>query len=149
MACLNPTIQSAISNQQSAIDQQSAISDQQSLSFRIKPPRVDARVNPVAIERRFFGGFRADRAPEAEGKFQSIDIAVVREKQTLLRRRCTRCTRCSGRCTGCTGCSGGCTGCTGCCGGRTLCTWRTLCTLCTLRTLCTRSPGSPLPTQHD
>src|SRR5688572_12299751 len=51
------------------------------LRGRVEASRINLGVDPVAIEGRFFRGFRTGGAPDAEGQLQPVDVAVVREEE--------------------------------------------------------------------
>src|SRR5712664_3654986 len=54
-------------------------------SFRnLELSRIDLRVDPDAIEGRFFHGVGTDRPPDSEGQFEAVDLSIVGEIHALL-----------------------------------------------------------------
>ena len=77
-------------------------------SFRsgVESPWVDSRVDPEAIESRFFRGFGAGRAADAERQFQTIDVPIIRKEHPLFGSRRVQQVQRVQRVHGCTGCTG-------------------------------------------
>jgi hypothetical protein len=49
----------------------------------LESARIDLRVDAKAVEGGFFGGVRADPAPEAEGELDPVDVAIVGKVESL------------------------------------------------------------------